>query len=152
MAKTKKETKKIDNKVTEKQPTQPKETKRKGRQKGIKLEKNEAIISIDKTYRLNLSDGKNIAIEKYLTKTRMNDGEDEQGNKWSAGDKYTEWTDIGCYNGINNFKAAFNDLHGLMIEDGIKEKGTVNVKEFYEIYKKKLDFLEKLFKTDFTNK
>ena len=153
MAKTKKpETTKKSESTRTKQilEQQPKQSKRKGRPAGVTFEKKEAIIQINDVYRINLSDNRCKAIEKYLTKTRMNDGEDEQGNKWKSGDKYSEWSDIGCY--CNSYKYAFDRLHCMMIEDGIKEKGTVNVKEFYEIYKKKLDFLEKLFKTDFTNK
>ena len=144
--KSKTETKKVE------QIEQKPKTKRKGRTAGIKLEKNEAIIYIDKMYRFNLSDGRNIAIEKFLTKTRMNDGEDENGNKWHKNDKYTEWTDINCYHKIGNYKRAFAELHDMMVLDGIKEKDTVTTKEFNEIYQKKLDWLEKLFKSDFTDK
>jgi hypothetical protein len=148
MAKPKKE----DNTKKNIKPTEVQQTtepKKRGRQAGVPLgERQKAYIYIDNTYRLDLSDGMNKTIQKFTTKTRANDGQDEEGNFWKAGDSYTEWSNTNnCY--PSTFKGAFDTIHELMVLDGLKEKEITFVNEFMKIYKEKYDYLVKKFESMF---
>lgn len=116
-----------------------------GRQEGYKVP--EVIIQIDDTYRINLSDGKNKTVQKFTIKENdveedLDSEEDEDNGGWKFKGHY------------GTFKGAFDKLHSLMLDDGIRSKaknngGVITVKEFYEIHKTKLKWLQDVFKSDF---
>jgi hypothetical protein len=148
MAKPKKE----DNTKKNIKPTEVQQTtepKKRGRQAGVLLgERQKFYIQIDDNFRLDLSDGMNKVIQKFTNRTRANDGQDEEGNSWKAGEIYTEWANTNnCY--PSTFKGAFDTIHELMVLDGVKEKEITFVNEFMKIYKEKYDYLVKKFETMF---
>ena len=142
--------KKTVKKQEKKKSTKVQENKKsnKGRKPGIKLKEKEKIyIQISDLYRINISDGMNKSIEKYVTKIKMNDDPD---GKWKAGEEYSDWEDIKCY--CSTYKYAFDRLHDMMIADKVGKKGTVTLKEFYNIYEEKLKYLSDTFDTRFKDK
>jgi len=129
-------------------PTEIKKVDKKsnrGRKKGVSVgERQEILIIINDTYRINLSDGKNKTLQKLVTKANelteedIIDSEDEEGSDWKF---RGHWS---------TFKAAFDKLFDLMVEDKIKDKGgIVTVKEFIDIYKETVVWLKEVFTNDF---
>jgi phage-related protein len=135
-------TAKVDKNVKSVQFQVTSEPKKRGRQAGISIERPKGYIQINDLYRINISDGLNHTVEKYTTKTRMNDGEDEEGNKWSAGDTYSEWTNTSkCF--CSCFKTALKRVFECMMEDGVKEKEMMWLDEYMKLHEKTDAFLRK---------
>ena len=110
-------------------------------------EKKDICIQISDVYRINITDGRNKSIEKFQTITRKSDDKD---GRWLKGEEYEDWVDINCYCGT--YKYAFDKIHDMMVADKIGKKGTVVLKEFYNIYEEKLKYLSNVFDTRFKDK
>jgi hypothetical protein len=118
-------------------------SKKRGRQAGY--ERPKVYIQINDIYRIDLSDGTNKTIQKFVTRERL---EDHLEGLWKAGDKYSDWVDCDAAH-CSSYKHCFDRLHDLMVEDKIKETGTVTTAQFYDIYKEKLNWLKEAFTSDF---
>ncbi|MDD4779112.1 MAG: hypothetical protein PHT02_00715 [Tissierellia bacterium] len=118
-----------------------------GRKKGDKTgERQEILILIGDTYRINLSDGKNKILQKLITSTSELTEEDLLE---SENGEVSDWKFRGYW---STFKAAFCKLYDLMLEDKIKDKGgIVTVKEFIDIAKETETWLKEIFKNDFVD-
>jgi phage-related protein len=144
-------TKKEDNTKKNIKPTEAQQTtepKKRGRQPGVSLgERQKGYIQISDTMRIDISDGLNHTVQKYTIKTRMNDGESEDGTeKWKAGDTYEEWTNTAkCY--CSSFKSALKRIFDLMLEDGVKEKEMMWLDEYMKLHAKTDAFLRKFENT-----
>jgi hypothetical protein len=136
------------------QPQNPSETtvvdKKSNRGRPEGYERPEVIIKINETYRIDLSDGMNKTVQKLITRKRSEDGNSKDGLiTWKKNEEYTDWESNGFY---ITYKGAFDKIHNLMLEDSIKDKGgIVTVKEFIDIYKEKLKWLDEMFKSDFVD-
>jgi hypothetical protein len=119
---------------------------RKGRPKGMSVgERQKSYIEINPNYRIDISDGLNYTVQKYVTRTRIADGQSEDGSvNWKQGDTYTEWSNADapfCSSARN----AFRRLLDIMVIDKCKEKEKVSVEEFIKIYKDTDKWLNKKF-------
>lgn len=123
-----------------------------GRKAGTSIgERPKAYIEIDDIYRIDISDNLNFTVQKFFTRTRINDSKPESEVQYKEGDTYTEWGDVDAPHHSEEVN-AFKHIARLMNNDKVKSKGKVVVDEYLQMCKDTDKYLRGKFESYFDSK